>query len=366
MTDMEYMRRALELARRGAGHVSPNPMVGAVIVKNGRIIGEGWHERIGGLHAERNALAHCTEDPAGATIYVTLEPCCHWGRTPPCTEAILENKLSRVVVGCLDPNPLVAGKGIQILRDAGVVCDTGVLEEECLAVNEVFFHYITHKKPFVLMKYAMTLDGKIAAVTGDSKWVTGEQARHHVQETRRRLSAIMVGIGTVLADDPLLTCRIEEGVNPTRFIIDSTLRIPLDSQIITTARQIPTYVIAAKADPDREHDLVNAGVHVIYAPETGTDRVDLRRVVTLLGEMQIDSVLLEGGGTLNGEFMRLGLVDRVQAYIAPKLIGGAEAKGPVGGPGIPLMRNAQALRNPTITRLGDDILIEGLIQKGCV
>ncbi len=366
MTDTEYMRRALELARRGAGHVSPNPMVGAVIVKNGRIIGEGWHERIGGLHAERNALAHCTEDPAGATIYVTLEPCCHWGRTPPCTEAILENKLSRVVVGCLDPNPLVAGKGLQILRDAGISCDTGVLEDECLAINEVFFHYITHKRPFVLMKYAMTLDGKIAAVTGDSKWVTGDEARRHVQETRRRLSSIMVGIGTVLADDPMLNCRIEEGVDPIRVVIDSKLRIPLDSQIVTTARHIPTYVFAARANPDKELDLTNAGLHVIYAPEVGAERVDLHQVLHHLGEMQIDSVLLEGGGTLNGTFMQLGLVDRVQAYIAPKLIGGADAKGPIGGDGIALMREAQALCSPTITRLGNDILIEGRIQKGCV
>ena len=366
MTDIEYMRRALELARRGAGHVSPNPMVGAVIVKDGRIIGEGWHEKIGGLHAERNALAHCIEDPAGATIYVTLEPCCHWGRTPPCTEAILENKLARVVVGCLDPNPLVGGKGIQILRDAGVICETGVLEKECLAINEVFFHYITHKKPFILMKYAMTLDGKIAAVTGDSKWVTGKQARHHVQETRRRLSAIMVGIGTVLADDPMLNCRIEDGVDPTRIIIDSNLRLPLDSQIVATSTRIPTYVFAANVNADKQKALESAGVHVVYAPDASTGRVDLPQVIDKLGEMQIDSVLLEGGGTLNGAFMQLGLVDRVQAYIAPKLIGGADAKGPVGGAGIPLMCDAQALLDPTITRLGDDILIEGRIQKGCV
>lgn len=362
-TDIMYMRRALELAKRGVGHVNPNPMVGAVIVKDGRIIGEGWHERIGGLHAERNAFKYCNEDCTGATIYVTLEPCCHWGRTPPCTEAIMEHKIARVVVGCLDPNPLVAGKGLNILREAGIECISGVLEEECHAINEVFFHYITTKKPYVVMKYAMTLDGHIAAFTGDSKWVTGEQARSHVQETRRWLSGIMVGIGTVLADDPMLNCRIEDGVDPIRLICDSKLRIPLDSQLVRTAKDIPTWVFCADAEESRRKALEQAGVKVIPLPnETGT-RVDLTAIMTYLGENQVDSVLLEGGGTLNGEALRLGLVDRVQAYVAPKLIGGADARGPVEGPGIPRMADALQLDNLNITRLGNDLLIEGRIRK---
>lgn len=362
-TDIGYMRRALELAQRGMGHVSPNPMVGAVIVKDNRIIGEGWHEHIGGLHAERNAFKHCMEDCAGATMYVTLEPCCHWGRTPPCTDAILEHKIARVVVGCLDPNPLVAGKGLNILRKAGIVCDTGVLEDECYAVNRVFFHYITHKKPYVVMKYAMTLDGHIAAYTGDSKWVTGEAARAHVQQTRKWLSAILVGIGTVLADDPMLNCRIETGVDPIRLVCDSTLRIPLDSQLVLTAKTIPTWVFCANADIHRQTALEDAGVKVIPLPdETGT-LVDLAAVIDYLGQEQVDSVLLEGGGTLNGEALRLGLVDWVQAYIAPKLIGGAKARGPVEGPGIARMADALTLDHPTITRLDDDILIEGRIRK---
>ncbi len=362
-TDREYMRRALELAARGAGHVSPNPMVGAVIVKDGRIIGEGWHERIGGLHAERNAFKHCTEDCTGATIYVTLEPCCHWGRTPPCTDAILEHKIARVVVGCLDPNPLVAGKGLRILQKAGIECVSGVLEDECLAINEVFFHYITTNTPFVVMKYAMTLDGRIAAYTGDSKWVTGEAARAHVQQTRKRLSAIMVGIGTVLADDPMLNCRIESGVDPLRLVCDSTLRIPLDSQLVRTAKDIPTWVFCAQAPQDRQKALEDAGVSIIPLPDEHGERVDLAAAMAYLGQNQIDSVLLEGGGTLNGEALRLGLVDRVQAYIAPKLIGGAAARGPVEGPGIARMADAVALTDPTITRLGEDILIEGRIRK---
>lgn len=363
MTDRDYMRRALTLAARGAGHVSPNPMVGAVLVKDGRIIGEGWHEHIGGLHAERNAFKHCTEDCTGATIYVTLEPCCHWGRTPPCTDAILEHKLARVVVGCLDPNPLVAGKGLSILREAGIECVSGVLEDECHAINEVFFHYITTKRPFVVMKYAMTLDGRIAAHTGDSKWVTGETARRHVHETRRRLSAILVGIGTVLADDPMLNCRIEAGVDPIRLVCDSTLRIPTDCQLVRTAKDIPTWVFCANAEQSRRKALEDAGVTVIPMPDENGTRVDLAAVVAYLGKQQIDSVLLEGGGTLNGEALRLGLVDRVQAYIAPKLIGGADARGPVEGPGIARMADALKLDTPTITRLGEDILIEGRIRK---
>lgn len=361
--DLHYMRHALELAKRGAGHVSPNPMVGAVIVKDDRIIGEGWHEHIGGLHAERNAFKHCTEDCTGATIYVTLEPCCHWGRTPPCTDAILEHKIARVVVGCLDPNPLVAGKGLEILRGAGIECDSGVLEDECHAINEVFFHYITTKKPYVVMKYAMTLDGHIAAYTGDSKWITGETARAQVQQTRKWLSSIMVGIGTVLADDPMLNCRIEPGVDPIRLVCDSTLRIPLDSQLVRTAKDIPTWVFCANADVRRKTALEDAGVKVIPLPDESGTHVDLAAAMDYLGQEQVDSVLLEGGGTLNGEALRLGLVDRVQAYIAPKLIGGATARGPVEGPGIARMADALTLDDLTITRLDDDILIEGRIRK---
>ena len=362
-TDKHYMRRALALAERGMGHVSPNPMVGAVIVKDGRVIGEGWHERIGGLHAERNAFRNCTEDCAGATIYVTLEPCCHWGRTPPCTDAILEHRIARVVVGCLDPNPLVAGKGLDILRAAGIECVSGVLEDECRALNEVFFHYITTGRPFVGMKYAMTLDGRTASHTGDSKWVTGEAARAHVHRTRKWLRAILVGIGTVLADDPMLNCRIESGVDPIRLVCDSTLRIPLDSRLVRTARDIPTWVFCARADAGRKAALEQAGVTVVPLPDADGARVDLAAVMDYLGRQQVDGVLLEGGGTLNGEALRLGLVDRVQAYLAPKLIGGAAARGPVEGPGIARMADALALHDLTITRLEDDLLIEGRIRK---
>ena len=227
MNDTDYMNLALELARRGMGWTSPNPMVGAVLVKNGEIIGQGWHTRYGELHAEREALKNCTGSPAGATLYVTLEPCCHQGRQPPCTQAILDAGITRVVVGSNDPNPLVAGKGLNILRAHGVQVETGVCKQACDALNQVFFHFITTRRPYVVLKYAMTMDGKIATRTGASKWITGETARKRVHEDRHRYRAILAGVGTVLDDDPLLTCRMEGGRNPIRVICDTRLRTPL-------------------------------------------------------------------------------------------------------------------------------------------
>lgn len=352
-----WMRRALQLAENGAGRVSPNPMVGCVIVKGDRAIGEGWHERCGGLHAERNALKNCSEDPSGATMYVTLEPCCHWGRTPPCTDAILEKKIGRVVVGCMDPNPLVAGKGAEILRGAGVEVITGVCEEECRRVNEVFFHYITHHTPFVVLKYAMTLDGKIAAYTGNSQWVTGEAARAHVHATRNRLSGIMVGIGTVLADDPLLTCRMEGGRNPVRIICDSHARIPPESQIIRTAGDVKT-IIAVTEKNNRADVLEKAGAQILVCAAK-ENRVDLADLMRRLGDEGIDSVLLEGGSALAFSALETGIVRKVQAYIAPKIIGGAAAKTPVGGTGFANMADALPLAHARVTPLGGDFLIEG-------
>lgn len=211
----QYMYRALELAKKGTGAVNPNPLVGAVLVKDNRIIGEGYHQKYGQLHAERNAIADCYrrgENPAGAELYVTLEPCCHYGKTPPCTEAIIENKIVKVYVGSNDPNPLVDGGGIAVLRAHGIEVETGILKQECDALNEIFFHYIRTKRPFVLMKYAMTMDGKIATVTGDSKWITGEAARRQVHEDRNRCAAIMAGVGTVIADNPMLNCRPAGGI----------------------------------------------------------------------------------------------------------------------------------------------------------
>lgn len=362
----EYMRRALELARKGEGHTSPNPMVGCVVVKDGRIISEGYHEKYGEFHAERNALTRCTEDTAGADLYVTLEPCCHQGKTPPCTDIIIEKKIARVFVGSMDSNPLVAGKGVQILRDHGIYVETGILDAECRKLNEVFYHYIATKTPFVVMKYAMTLDGKIACATGDSKWVTGEIARTQVHRMRGRYRGIMVGIGTVLADDPMLNCRVEGGVDPVRIICDSNLRIPTESQIVKTASDIETIVACSQEalESERKQEkirrLKEAGIQIIGTE--GAHGVNLVELMKKLGGQNIDSILQEGGGTLNASALEDGIVNKVYAYIAGKLIGGMDARSPVEGMGIDRMADAITLQNVEIEKLGDDFCIVGYVK----
>ncbi len=361
----KYMRRAIELAKSGIGKVNPNPLVGAVIVKNGQIISEGYHMRYGDLHAERNAFKNLRDKEAaqGAEMYVTLEPCCHYGKQPPCTEAIIEHGISKVYVGSNDPNALVAGKGIQILRDAGIEVVTEFLKEECDALNPVFFHYITTKTPYVLMKYAMTLDGKIATRTGHSAWVSGEESRARVQQTRNALKGIMVGIGTVLNDDPRLTCRIEGGRNPIRIICDSKLRIPLSSQVVSTAQEVPT--IIATVGPHAEYnrfwheqkeELEKSGVEVLVVKEID-DRLDLKDLMKILGEKQIDGILLEGGSTLNYAALQAGIVNRIEAYVAPKFFGGAGFYTPVGGEGVELATEAYDCKLHSVQQIGEDLLL---------
>ena len=362
MTNQDYMKRALELAKKAMGYTSPNPMVGCVVVKDGRIVTEGYHERCGEYHAERNALTKCSEDLTGATMYVTLEPCCHQGKTPPCTDIILERGIGKVYVGSMDPNPKVAGKGVQILRDHGVEVQTGLLEEECLSLNEIFFHYITTKMPYVAMKYAMTLDGKIASFSGDSKWVTGEKAREHTHFLRKKYSAILAGIDTVLADDPLLNCRTEEGVDPIRVICDSHLRLPMDSQIVKTAGKIRTIAAYTNAEEETKKKLESTGVELLRISEKN-GHVDLEKLIRTLGEKKIDSILVEGGGNIHGSLLQTGLVNRVYAYIAPKLIGGKNALSPVGGEGIEKMKDAVVLQNQEILHLGADYCIRGDVVK---
>ena len=365
MNDKEYMRLALQLAKKGCGWTSPNPMVGAVVAKEGRIIGQGWHQRYGQAHAERNALASCTEDPQGATLYVTLEPCCHYGKQPPCVDAILDAGIHRVVVGSADPNPLVAGKGIAILRAHGIDVTENVLQEECDALNKVFFHYITTKRPFVSMKYAITMDGKIATYTGASKWITGEIARNHVQRQRHRFRGIMVGVGTILADDPLLTCRIEGGRDPVRIICDTHLRTPLQSQVVMTAKQVPTILATCCGDPEKQAAYQQAGCRVLCL-EAHRGHVNLLQLMEQLGQEQIDSILLEGGGTLNWSALESGIVQQVQAYIAPKLFGGRDAKAPIEGAGVPLPDAAFLLKNSRLEQLGKDFLIESEVEYPCL
>lgn len=363
MPEEKYMRRAIELARRGAGAVNPNPLVGAVIVREGQVLGEGWHERYGQLHAERNAIAHAKEagytDLSGSTIYVTLEPCCHYGKTPPCTEAIIEEGIARVVVGSDDPNPKVAGKGFEILRSKGIKVIPHYLKEECDALNAVFFHYISTGKPYIAMKYAMTLDGKIACHTGDSKWVTGEIARGHVQKLRNLYTGIMVGIGTVLADDPTLNCRLEGGRDPVRIVADSRLRIPADSKLVRTARD-QGLIVACLSDSDstKIRELESLGVTVITCPVGPNGSIDLQVLMEELGKRRIDGILLEGGGVLNESFLRAGLVNRVYCYLAPKMFGGRDSRTPVEGQGVDLARDAWEFQCVDKRELGEDILIE--------
>lgn len=361
MTKEDYMAHALELAEQGRGRTSPNPVVGAVIVRNGTIIGEGWHKRCGENHAEINAFENAAargQDVSGADMYVTLEPCSHYGKTPPCAKAIIEKKIKNVYVGLLDPNPLVAGRGVTMMQEAGIQVRTGILEEECRRKNEIFLKYITVKRPFVVMKTAMTLDGKIAAYTGDSQWVSGPESRQTVQHMRNSLTGIMVGIGTVLADDPRLTCRLEGGRDPIRIIADSSLRIPLDAKVL----QDENCIIAATVQCDREKQqkLKEKGISVILT-EPRDGKVNLRELMERLGERGIDSILLEGGGGLNEAALKAGIVDRSVTFLAPKFIGGREAKTPVEGQGFAKMSQALSLQSMEIKKIGEDLMIQGIL-----
>ncbi|MBR0484106.1 MAG: bifunctional diaminohydroxyphosphoribosylaminopyrimidine deaminase/5-amino-6-(5-phosphoribosylamino)uracil reductase RibD [Oscillospiraceae bacterium] len=363
MTDEEYMLRAVQLARNGIGFVNPNPLVGAVIVKNGNIIGEGWHEQYGQPHAERNALKNCTESPEGAEIYVTLEPCCHHGKQPPCTEAIIQAGIRKVYIGSDDPNPLVAGKGAELLRQAGIEVQTGVCQAECDKLNKIFFHYITTKTPYCMMKIAMTADGKTATRTGLSRWITNEASRRHVHETRKQFSGIMCGIGTVIADNPSLTCRIENPSNPTRIICDTHLRIPVECNIVRTADQVPTIVATSSQDEAKLEKLRNHGVQILKI-KAHEGNINLKLLMKKLGEQGIDSVLLEGGACLHESALRAGIVQHVQIYIAPKIFGGVSAKTAVGGLGVEEVDEAYRLSTPEIRTFGSDILLDYDILEG--
>ena len=366
--DKQYMLRAIELAAKGGGWTNPNPNVGAVIVKDGRIIGEGYHERCGQLHAERNAFAHLTEDASGATIYVTLEPCCHYGKTPPCTEAIIEHNIARVVIGSRDPNPLVAGKGAKLLREKGIVVEEDFMREECDKLNAIFFHHITTGKPYVAMKYAMTLDGKIATRTGASKWITGDKAREHVHTKRSRYAAILAGIGTVLADDPMLNARIDNAHQPVRVIVDTSLRIPMDSNIVKSAGEYKT-IVACKSleQPDKQiekkNQLEELGITVVELPLVD-GHVSLKSLMEYLASQGLDSVYIEGGGQIHESALKEGIVNHIYAYVAPKIFGGSEAKTPVEGVGVSVPDECAKLILTDTSVLGEDILLEYEVKGG--
>lgn len=360
--DEYYMSLALNLALKGKGKVNPNPLVGAVIVKNGKVIGKGYHERYGKEHAEVNAFNNLSEGADNATIYVTLEPCAHYGKTPPCVNKIIENNIKRVVIGAVDDNPLVTGKGIKKLKSAGIEVKVGVLEEECKKLNEVFFKYISTKRPFVLLKSAMSLDGKISTYSGESKWITSKESREEVHKLRNDFMAILVGVNTIIKDNPRLTCRVEDGRNPIRIVVDSFLRIPMDSNVIKD-KEARTIIATTKfAKKDKILSLRNNGIEVLVI-NSKNNKVDLDELMVKLGELNIDSILLEGGSTLNFSALKQGIVDKIQIYIAPKIIGGEKSKTPVDGQGIDKLKNAFKVRNLSYSKVGSDILLEGYIDK---
>jgi diaminohydroxyphosphoribosylaminopyrimidine deaminase/5-amino-6-(5-phosphoribosylamino)uracil reductase len=363
--DENYMRRAIELALLARGRTSPNPIVGAVIVKDGKIIGKGYHHQAGTPHAEINALTDAGQEARGATMYVTLEPCSHYGKTPPCAHALVEAGLKRVVAAVLDPNPLVGGRGMAILEKAGIETTVGVCEEEAARINEFFFKYITTGRPFVTLKMAMTLDGKIATGTGDSKWISNEKSRTFVHELRNIYDAVMVGIGTVLQDNPRLNTRLErkDCRNPIRVIIDGRLDLPPESYIVQSAASQPTLVFCAEAAPHHKvHLLEESGIKVIKVEGT-PEAIALEAVLESLGRMNICSVMVEGGAEINGYLIEHKLADKVHWFIAPKLAGGRKAPSPVGGDGVEQMSAAAMVSKLEVQNFEEDILITGYINK---
>ncbi len=363
--NQKYMQQALHLAKLAIGKTSPNPVVGAVIVKDEQIVGEGYHQKAGTPHAEVHALRQAGEKARGATIYVSLEPCSHYGCTPPCADALIEAGLKKAVIATLDPNPQVAGKGIQKLLDAGIEVELGVLEAQARQMNEKFFQYIKTKRPLVAIKTAMTLDGKIASNCGDSRWITGEDARNYVHQLRGTYDAILVGIGTVLKDDPMLNVRLANSDyhDPIRIIIDSHLEIPLYSQIVATSQQQKSIIFCAKdADQARQNRLEAAGCEV-QRINSCDGRLVLEEVLDFLGEMKLCSLLVEGGGTINAALLENGLADKVYWFIAPKIIGGQDAPTPVEGRGFDFMKDALELKSLEISNFGRDIMISGYIKK---
>jgi diaminohydroxyphosphoribosylaminopyrimidine deaminase/5-amino-6-(5-phosphoribosylamino)uracil reductase len=363
MDDRFLMKKALALASRARGKTSPNPMVGAVLVKNGKIIAEDYHKRPGTPHAEALVIQQAGDKTKGSVLYVSLEPCCHTDkRTPPCTQAILRAGIKRVVIAMKDPNPKVSGKGIRQLEEAGIEVILGILEEKARKLNEAYLKYVTTKKPFVILKSAMTLDGKIATPEGQSRWITGEKARKTVHRLRSNVDAVMTAIGTVKADDPELTARIKGGKDPLRIVIDPDLEIPLHSKTLRIPPQTAIVTRDTKgagdtSRTDKEHILLNSGIKLIFFKE----QLHLLWLMERLGEMGITSLLIEGGSSLNAHALEDGIVDKVMFFIAPKIIGGRESYPVVGGRAFRKLQAAHQLRNVTMKRVGEDFLVEGYL-----
>lgn len=363
LEELDYMRYALTLARRATGRTSPNPLVGAILVKEGRIVGEGCHLCCGTPHAEVHALNQAGEEARGATLYVTLEPCSHFGRTGPCADAIIKAGVRKAVVAMTDPNPKVAGRGIALLRAAGVEVVEGVLAEEAARLNEVFIKWVSCRMPFGVLKTAMTMDGRIATAAGQSKWITGAAARERVHRLRDTYDTILVGVGTVLADDPALTTRLPEGGrNPVRIIVDSTARTPLAAKVVCDG-QAPTIIaVTPEAPAERIAALQARGVEVVAVPRGGTG-IDLRALFRILAERDYTSVFIEGGAAVNAAALSANVVDKFYAFIAPKIVGGKAAPGPVGGEGVASLADAVRLEEVAVDKVGDDLLVTAYVAE---
>lgn len=361
--DEQFMRRALSLARKGIGATSPNPAVGCVIVRDAEVVGEGWHLKAGTPHAEVHALQAAGRHAAASDVYVTLEPCSHFGKTPPCADALIEAGVTRVFVGMSDPNPKVSGSGIEKLRAAGVVVVVGCLEDECRSINRPFIKHVTTGLPFVTLKSAMTLDGKTATRTGDSRWVTGEPARRHVHSLRGISDAVMVGIGTVIADDPMLTCRVEGGIDPLRVVVDSALRMPLAAKVLTLDSAARTLVATISTDSGKIAALEASGAEVMVCKEND-GRVDLHDLLKKLGDKGVQSILLEGGAGLAGSFIRSRLIDSCLLFYSPRLLGG-DGIGLFSGGTVERMADAIPLENLSVRQCGLDIMVEGELKYLC-
>jgi diaminohydroxyphosphoribosylaminopyrimidine deaminase / 5-amino-6-(5-phosphoribosylamino)uracil reductase len=362
LNDEYYMKLALHLAGKGRGCVSPNPLVGAVIVKNGRIIGRGYHRRFGGPHAEINAIKNAGEDVAGSTLFVTLEPCCHKGKTPPCIDSIIERRIARVVIGTIDSNPLVSCQGINCLRNSGIEIKTGVLENECRKLNEIFFHYMETGLPYVTLKYAQTLDGRIATATGDSQWISSGSSLKFAHQLRASHDAILVGRGTVSKDNPELTVRLARGRNPLRVIVDSELKIPLKAKVLQNTSDVPTLIATIKKPDEPEFRSIAATGAEIVTVKAGKDGlVDLKKLFKILAGRKISSVLVEGGAQIITSILRNNLAQRLVTVIAPKITGsGIEA---VGDLNIRQLAGAKKLSIQKVMRRGDDIIVDSLLTQ---
>jgi len=363
--DIEFMSRALELADRAAGRTSPNPMVGAVIVRDGTVVAEGYHERAGADHAEIVALKRADIDARGATMYVTLEPCAHQGKTPPCVDAIIGAGIGRVVAALVDPHKLVAGKGIERLKDAGIDVEVGVLEAQARRLNEAHIKFSETGLPFVYMKYAMSLDGKVATRTGDARWITGEAARYRVHELRNRVDAIMVGSGTVRTDDPELTVRLPDGDgrDPLRVVLNTGATLDPRARVFNTDSQAPTWLVVGENCPEENTQRFNLACTEVIRCPVRDGRIDLRTALKLLGEREIRSVLLEGGPILNVAALEQGLADKVLCFVAPIVVGGDDASSALGGSGIERMADALRLEDVEIETVGTDVLIQGYVNQ---